>query len=89
MMHEMISTLGPAEVLARATTFFSECVPHLGAFPEKQGPGFATFRGQGGEELTIAVFEGPGGTRIRASSPLFDQAIGRFFSTLPAAEGAA
>lgn len=89
MTHEMTSTLAPAEVLARAKTFFGERVPHLSAFLEKQGPRFATFRGQGGEELTIAVFEVPQGTRIRASTLLFDQVIGRFFSTLPAAEDAA
>lgn len=87
MTHEMITTLNGHEVLERAKRFFAERVPHHGAFLEKEGDSFATFRGQGGEELTIAVFVVPnGGTRIRASTLFFDQAIGRFFSTLPVVE---
>jgi hypothetical protein len=91
MIHETTTTLPPADVLRRARAFFSERVPHNAAFLEREGPGFAVFRGQGGEELALAVIAGDGGTRVRASSSLFDQAIGRFFSTLPAAgqQGAA
>jgi hypothetical protein len=37
----------------------------------------------------LAVFESSGGTRVRASTLLFDQAIGRFFSTLAAVEDGA
>ncbi len=84
MTHEMTTSLSRAEVLERAKRFFAERVPHHGAFVEKEGPSFATFRGQGGEELTVAVFDAEGSTRIRASTLFFDQAIGRFFSTLPA-----
>lgn len=83
MVHELTTTLTPSEVLERAKTFFAERVPHYGAFLEKEGPGFATFRGQGGEEIAIAAFEHEVGARVRASSLLHDQAIGRFFSTLP------
>lgn len=79
----MTTTLPPAEVLARAKTFFAERVPHYGAFVEQEGPRYATFRGQGGEELTIAAIPTTNGTRLRASSLFYDQAIGRFFSTLP------
>lgn len=87
MTHEMVTTLTGQEVLQRAKRFFAERVPHHSAFVEREGERFATFRGQGGEELTIAVFQAPNGdTRIRASTLFFDQAIGRFFSTLPAAE---
>lgn len=87
MTYEMVTHLQGSEVLERAKRFFAECIPHNSAFVETEGPSFATFRGQGGEELTLAVFESPnGGTRIRASTLFFDQAIGRFFSTLPAAE---
>lgn len=86
MTHETTTKLAPAEVLDRAKTFFAERVPHLGAFVEKEGPQFATFRGQGGEELTIAVFARGEATRVRASSLFYDQAIGRFFSTLPPAD---
>jgi hypothetical protein len=46
-------------------------------------------RGQGGEELAIAVMPTDTGTRVRGSTLTFDQGIGRFFSTLPpAGEGA-
>jgi hypothetical protein len=40
-------------------------------------------RGQGGEEVVFSVASSNGGTRIRASTLLFDQAVSRFLSTLP------
>jgi hypothetical protein len=89
MMHEMTTTLGPEEVLTRAESFFAERVPQYGAFPEKRGQGYAVFRGQGGEEIAVAVFKGPDGVKVRASSLLHQQAIGRFFSTLPRKEESA
>jgi len=89
MTHEMTTSLPPAEVLKRAKMFFAERSPHTAAFLEMEGPRHVTFRGQGGEELTLAVFETAPGTWIRASTLLFDQAIGRFFSTLPMVEGEA
>jgi hypothetical protein len=89
MTHETVTALPPSEVLDRATQFFSERAPHNAAFLEKGGPTFAVFRGQGGEELTVAVTSTEGGTRVRASTLFFDQLIGRFFSTLPAAKGVA
>ena len=88
MTHETTTRLPPDEVLERAKQFFAERTPHMAAFLEEEGPRYATFRGQGGEELAIAVFDGAGGTRVRASTLLFDQSIGRFFSTLPAVEEA-
>jgi hypothetical protein len=89
MMHEITTSLGGDEVLRRAKDFFIERVPHFGAFLEKEGPTWATFRGQGGEEIAIAVIPGEGATRVRASSLLFNQSIDRFLSTLPAAAGRA
>ncbi len=86
MVHEMITTLPGEEVLKRAKTFFAERVPHYSAFPEKEGPTFASFRGQGGQEIAMAVLANPRGTRVRASALLHDQAIARFFSTLPVVE---
>jgi hypothetical protein len=68
--------------------FFAERNPLLSAFLEHEGPTHATFRGQGGEEIAMAVIPTDGATRVRASTLLFDQAIGRFFSTLPLAEEA-
>lgn len=85
MVHEMMTSLAPAEVLERAKSFFAERVPHYGAFLEEEGPTHATFRGQGGEEIAIAAMESGSATRIRASTLLYDQAVGRFFSTLPTA----
>jgi hypothetical protein len=84
MMYETVTALPGSEVLRRAKAFFAERVPHNAAFLEQEGPGFATFRGQGGEELALAVTSAEQGTQVRASSLFFDQAIGRFFSTLPA-----
>ena len=89
MMYQTVTPLPGADVLRRAKTFFAERVPHNAAFLEQEGPGFATFRGQGGEELAIAVTREEQGTRVRASSLFFDQAIGRFFSTLPAPDARA
>ena len=85
MVHEVITALDGAEVLRRAKGFFAERVPMQAAFPEKEGPTWLTLRGQGGEEIAMAVGPAPGGTHVRASTLLFDQTIDRFFSTLPAA----
>jgi len=83
MMHECVTSLSGDAVLQRAKQFFSERVPHFGAFLEKEGPTWASFRGQGGEEIAIAVFPVDRGTRVRASSLLFTQTVQRFLSTLP------
>jgi len=85
MVYEVVTALDGAEVLRRAKRFFSERVPMQAAFPEKEGPTWLTLRGQGGEEIAIAVTASPGGTRVRASTLLFDQPVDRFLSTLPAA----
>ncbi len=85
MLHEMTTPLSGGEVLERAKTFFTERIPHNGAFLEDEGKAHATFRGQGGEEIAIVVIATDAGTRVRASTLFFDQAIDRFFSTLPLA----
>ncbi len=85
MVFEVVTTLDGAEVLRRAKEFFAERVPMYAAFPEKEGPGYLVLRGQGGEEIALAVIPVPGGTRVRASTLLFDQPVDRFLSTLPAA----
>ena len=89
MVYETVTTLEGAEVLRRAKRFFAERVPMQAAFPEKEGPAFLTLRGQGGEEIALAVAPAPGGTRVRASTLLFDQPVDRFLSTLPVAREAA
>jgi hypothetical protein len=83
MMYEVTTTLDGPEVLRRAKAFFAERVPMQAAFPEKEGPGFLTLRGQGGEEIAIAVVPEPEGARVRASTLFFDQPLDRFLSTLP------
>ena len=83
MVHDTVTTLSPEEVLDRAVQFFAERVPHTAAFPERRGPQSLVLRGQGGEEVAMAVGRHEGLTRVRASTLFFDQAIGRFFSTLP------
>lgn len=85
MVHEVMTALDGAEVLRRAKQFFTERVPMQAAFPEKEGPAWLTLRGQGGEEIAIAVAAASGGTRVRGSTLLFDQQLDRFLSTLPTA----
>lgn len=83
MVFEVVTALDAAEVLQRAKTFFAQRIPMQAAFPEKEGPTWLTLRGQGGEEVALAARPAPGGTHVRASTLLFDQALDRFLSTLP------
>jgi hypothetical protein len=83
MVYEAITTLDGPEVLQRAKRFFAERVPLNAAYPEKEGPSFVTLRGQGGEEIALAVWPDVRGTRVRVSTLLFDQVVDRFLSTLP------
>lgn len=83
MIYQAITTLSGPEVLHRAKLFFAERVPLNAAYPEREGPSFLTLRGQGGEEIALAVWPDPSGTRVRASTLFFDQAVDRFLSTLP------
>ena len=84
MIHETTTSLAPDEVLRRAREFFAERVPATGCFVEREGPRHLVLRGQGGEEIVLAVFPGETGSAVRGSTLLFDQQVGRFFSTLPA-----
>jgi len=86
MVFEVVTTLDGAEVLRRAKSFFAERVPMYAAFPEKEGPTYLVLRGQGGEEIALAAVPAAGGTRVRASTLLFDQPVDRFLSTLPVAK---
>ena len=80
---EITTSLEPAEVLARAKTFFANRPSLYATFVDKEGPGFTTFRGQGGEEIVIAVAPAAnGGTRVTGSTYLFDMQVSRFFATL-------
>lgn len=85
MTHTTTVALQPAAVLERAKAFFAERVPNAAAFVEREGPRFVVLRGQGGEEVVFSAWEDGGVTRVRASTLFFDQAVDRFFSTLPLA----
>ena len=84
-MQETVTTLAPAEVLQAAKTFFARRNPIYAAFLEKEGPTHAAFRGQGGEEIIVGTMSVAGGTRVTASTYMFDQQVARFFATLPPA----
>ena len=83
MVFEARTPLAPSEVLDRAVEFFAQRVPHHAAFPEHRTAHHVVLRGQGGEEIAIAMTSSDGLTRVRASTLLFDQAVMRFLSTLP------
>ncbi len=83
MIHETVTPLGPEEVIHRAREFFLRRVPATGAFVEAESPRHIVLRGQGGEELVIAVSPAPAGSAVRGSTLFFDQQVKRFFSTLP------
>jgi len=83
MIHETTTSLGAAAIIQKAKKFFAERVPQYAAYPEKEGASYLTLRGQGGEEIVLAIIAGPAGNRVRASTLLFDQGLGRFLSTLP------
>jgi hypothetical protein len=88
-LQEFRTTLAPQEVLDRATRFFAQRSSLYAAFLEKEGPGWASFRGQGGEEIVIAATQKDGATLVTGSTYLFDMQVARFFATLPAVETAA
>jgi len=84
-LQEATTSLSPSDVLARAKDFFSNRNPLYATFLEQEGPGHATFRGQGGEEVVIAATAKNGATLVTGSTYLFDMQIARFFATLPPA----
>jgi hypothetical protein len=89
-LQETTTSLSGSDVLAQAKTFFPSRPSLYSAFLDMEGPAHCTFRGQGGEEVVIAVSpatEGAG-TRVTGSSYLFDMQVARFFTTLPPASEA-
>lgn len=87
-VQETLTSLPPAAVLQEAKRFFSRRPNIYAAFVEQESPTHVTLRGQGGEEIVIAVLAGESGTRVTGSTYLFDQQIARFFTSLPPAAGA-
>ena len=82
-VQEISTSLSPAEVLNEAKSFFGRQSGVYSAFLEQESDTHVTLRGQGGEEIVIAASQADEGTRITASSYLFDQQIARWLSTLP------
>lgn len=84
-LQETVTPLSGAEVLSLAKTFFTTRSSIYSAFLDQEGPSHCTFRGQGGEEIVIAVSPAPdgNGTRVTGSTYLFDMQVSRFFATLP------
>ena len=82
MIQEITTTMQADAVLAAARRFFQTRTPQYGAFVEREGPDYLTFRGQGGEEIVIGVMTADGGTRVRGSTYFYDGAISRFFASL-------
>ena len=68
MTYEIVTSLEPAAVLARAKDFFAERVPLNAAFPEKEGQGWLVLRGQGGEEVAISAVPHNGAVKVRGST---------------------
>jgi hypothetical protein len=83
-LQEITTDLGADAVLAQAKSFFASRPSIYAAFLDMEGPTHCTFRGQGGEEIVIAVEPaGDGkGTRVTGSSYLFDMQVARFFTTI-------
>lgn len=83
------TTSSPAEALTQAKQFFARRNSVYVAYLEQEGPGYATFRGQGGEEVVVAAHAVNGVTEVTGSSYLFDQQVARFLSSLPPATATA
>lgn len=83
-LQEAVTTADPAEVIEAAKEFFGRRSGVYAAFLEQEGPGYATFRGQGGEEIAIGTAPRDGGTLVSGSTYLFDQQVARFLALLPA-----
>jgi hypothetical protein len=84
-MQEQVTSLTAGEVLVRAKNFFESRNGIYATFLELEGPTYVTFRGQGGEEVVVAVASAAEGTRVTGSSYLFDMQVARFLSALPPA----
>ena len=85
-LQDVRTTLAPDAVIAAATTFFARRNSIYAAYLEREGPGWASYRGQGGEEIAIGTdLTVDGFTRVTGSSYMFDQQVARFLSLLPPA----
>jgi hypothetical protein len=83
-VQEAVTTASAEEVITYSKVFFARRNGIYAAFLEKEGPGWVNFRGQGGEEIVIGTAPAENGTRVTASTYLFDQQVARFLAELPA-----
>lgn len=83
-LQEYLTTLAPDAVIEQAQRFFATRNPLYAVFPDRGGPGWASFRGQGGEELVVAARAVEGGSEVTGSSYMFTMQLARFLTTLPA-----
>lgn len=82
-VQETVTDATPEQVLAQAKVFFATRPKLYAAFPDKEGPGFCSLRGQGGEEIVIAVRPAQGGgTQVIGSTYLYEMQLARFLATL-------
>jgi hypothetical protein len=81
-LQEAVTTASPDEVIAAAKRLFPRRNSIYAAYLEKEGKGWVSFRGQGGEEIVIGTVQADGSTRVSGSTYLFDQQVARFLSTL-------
>jgi hypothetical protein len=87
-LQETTTSLAPSDVLDAAREFFARRVSIYTAYIEQKSDHHVSFRGQGGEEVVIAVSPASEGTRVTGSTYMFDAQLSRFFSTLPPAAAA-
>ena len=86
---ETRTTMAPADVLGAAKQFFALRPSIYAAFVEQESEQHLSLRGQGGEEIVLAVRVDENGTAVTGSTYMFDQQLMRFFATLPPAPPAA
>ncbi len=87
-LQDAYTSLTPSEALKEAKKFFLLQNGIYTAFLDMEGPNFVTLRGQGGEEIAVGVSESAQGTRVTASTYLFDQQVAQFLSGLPKVKAA-
>ncbi|MGQ0646937.1 MAG: hypothetical protein ACT4P7_05170 [Gemmatimonadaceae bacterium] len=80
-----ITSRDPSSVLRAAGDFFARRNSLYAAFVEQESDRHITLRGQGGEEVAIAVTADGPNTLVTGSTYMFDAQLQRFFSTLPPA----
>lgn len=87
-LQETVTTLPASAVLDAAREFFARRQSIYTAYVEQESAHHLSLRGQGGEEIVIAVAPHANGTRVTGGSYMFDGPVGRFFASLPPAEAA-